>query len=227
LPCNTLQTCSKNIETVQTIYKKREIDRLENPLTLTLNGITLWIIFSLSIGLAIAIDLGLIGKLRGFLKNHFGTNRKNEKTEQQPPPFQHALVWTIIWIGLAGAFSILVLFSMGHDKMLEFVTGYTLEKSLSVDNMFVFLLIFSTLAIPHAYQHKVLFVGILSAIAMRIPLILVGVSLLESFHWIVYVFGGMLVLTAIRMLVQKKEKKIDLEKNIAVKLLKRVIPITP
>jgi tellurite resistance protein TerC len=91
--------------------------------------------------------------------------------------------------------------------------------------MFVFLLIFSTLAVPHAYQHKVLTVGILSAIAVRIPLILVGVSLLESFHWMIYIFGGLLVLTAIRMLLQKKEKKIDIEKNIAVRLLRKVVPV--
>ena len=123
-------------------------------------------------------------------------------------------------------FAMLVLVGMGYDKMLEFVTGYTLEKSLSVDNMFVFLLIFSTLAIPHKYQHKVLTVGILSAIAMRIPLILAGVTLLETFHWMIYLFGGLLVVTAIRMLFQKKEKKVDLERNIAVRLLRKVVPIS-
>jgi tellurite resistance protein TerC len=135
-------------------------------------------------------------------------------------------MWSVVWIGLACAFAVLILASMGYDKMLEFVMGYALEKSLSVDNMFVFLLIFSTLAIPYPYQHKVLTVGILSAIAMRIPLILVGVSLLESFHIMVYIFGGLLVLTAVRMILQKKEKKIDMERNIAVRLLRKVVPIT-
>ena len=171
------------------------------------NGTALWIIFILTIGIAIAIDLGLIGKLRKLFMKEAGRSHKNGKLGQErQQPFKQALMWTIVWIGLAGVFAVLILAGMGYDKMLEFVTGYTLEKTLSVDNMFVFLLIFSTLAIPHAYQHKVLTVGILSAIAMRIPLIVVGVSLLENFHWIVYVFGGLLILTAIRMLLQKKEK---------------------
>jgi tellurite resistance protein TerC len=185
------------------------------------NGVALWVIFVLTIGIAIAIDLGLVAKLRKLFKKQA---EKDGKTEPQQP-FKQALMWTIVWIGLAALFAVLVLVNMGYDKMLEFVTGYTLEKSLSVDNMFVFLLIFSTLAIPHAYQHKVLTVGILSAIAMRIPLILVGVSLLESFHWMIYIFGGLLVLTAVRMLLQKKEKKVDVEKNIAVRLLRKVVPI--
>jgi tellurite resistance protein TerC len=190
------------------------------------NGIGLWIVFGLTIGGAIAIDLGLIGKIRKLLKRETGEADKDDKPEREPPqPFKQALTWTIVWIGLSGVFALLILTSMGYDKMLEFVTGYTLEKSLSVDNMFVFLLIFSTLAIPHAYQHKVLTVGILSAIAMRIPLIVVGVSLLENFHWMVYVFGSLLVLTAVRMILQKKEKKIDVEKNIAVRLLRKVVPV--
>ncbi|AFU60313.1 tellurium ion resistance family protein [Candidatus Nitrososphaera gargensis Ga9.2] len=189
------------------------------------NGITLWIVFAVSVGLAIAIDLGLTGKVRKLL-----SKQKDEKSDSSPSeekqPFKQALMWTIVWIGMAGAFAVLVYVSLGYDKMLEFVTGYTLEKSLSVDNMFVFLLIFTTLAIPHAFQHKVLTVGILSAIAMRIPLILVGVSLLESFHWMVYVFGGLLVLTAVKMLLQKKDKKIEVEKNIAVRMLRKVVPVT-
>jgi tellurite resistance protein TerC len=114
---------------------------------------------------------------------------------------------------------------MGYEKMLEYITGYTLEKTLSVDNMFVFLLIFTSLAIPHHYQHKVLSVGILSAIAMRIPLVIAGVSLLETFHWMIYVFGAFLIFTAIRMFVQKKEEKIELEKNIAVRALKKIMPV--
>ncbi len=199
------------------------------------NGITLWVVFSLMIGIAIAIDLGLIGALKKMLKKRSVTaesaidetslgSRDSTRSAQQHP-FKQALMWTIVWIGLAGIFAALIFVQMGQEKMLEFVTGYTLEKSLSVDNMFVFLLIFSTLAIPHAYQHKVLMVGILSAIAMRIPLILVGVSLLESFHWMIYIFGGLLLLTAARMILQKKEKKVDVEKNIAVRLLRKVIPI--
>jgi tellurite resistance protein TerC len=122
-------------------------------------------------------------------------------------------------------FAGVIYFSMGYDKMLEYITGYTLEKTLSVDNMFVFLLIFTSLAIPHQYQHKVLSVGILSAIAMRVPLIIAGVSLLETFHWMIYVFGAFLIFTAIRMFMQKKEEKIEVEKNIAVRALKKIMPV--
>jgi tellurite resistance protein TerC len=114
---------------------------------------------------------------------------------------------------------------MGYDKSLLFLTGYAIEKSLSVDNMFVFVLIFSSLGIPYIYQHKVLMLGILSAIGLRIVLILAGISLLESFHWMIYIFGGLLIFTAIRMLVAKKEKKIEIEKNIAVRILKKFVPI--
>lgn len=200
------------------------------------NGYLLWTIFGLFVGVALAIDLGIVGKAIALTKRKCITSNGLSKhnTEHQvalPPkpqlhqPFKQALIWTIVWISLATIFAGMIFVGMGYGKMLEFVTGYTLEKSLSVDNMFVFLLIFSSLAIPHAHQHKVLSVGIISAIAMRIPLIVVGVSLLESFHWMIYVFGGMLLLTAIRMLLQKKEKKIELEKNIAVRLLRKVVPI--
>lgn len=141
--------------------------------------------------------------------------------------FNHALHWTIVWISLSIVFAGIIYFIQGYDNALLFLTGYTIEKSLSMDNMFVFLIIFSSLGIPYIYQHKVLMVGILSAIAMRIALILVGISLLETFHWMVYVFGGLLIFTAIRMIIEKKEKKIEIEKNIAVRILKRFLPITP
>jgi tellurite resistance protein TerC len=138
---------------------------------------------------------------------------------------KEALGWTITWISLAGVFAGVIYFALGNEKMIEFVTGYTLEKSLSVDNMFVFLLVFTTLGIPHKYQHRVLSVGILSAIAMRIGIILVGATLLDKFHWMIYIFGGMLLYTAIRMILQKEEKKIELEKNIAVRILKKFMPV--
>jgi tellurite resistance protein TerC len=199
----------------------------------------LWTVFGLFIGVALAVDLGILTKAKALVTNKksvstsSSTSSRNEEYNQNSPytpqlkqqTFKQALVWTTIWISLAIIFAGLIFVGMGYGKMLEFVTGYTLEKSLSVDNMFVFLLIFSSLAIPHAYQHKVLSMGIISAIAMRIPLILVGVSLLETFHWMIYVFGGMLLLTAFRMLLQKKEKKIELEKNIAVRILRKFLPI--
>jgi tellurite resistance protein TerC len=176
--------------------------------------ILLWILFSLFVGVSLAIDLGAFSKLR-----------KKKDQEHEAPPFKVALRWTIVWISLAGVFAVMIYFSMGPEKMAEFVTGYALEESLSVDNMFVFLLIFSSLNIPHKFQHRVLSMGILGAIAMRVPLILVGATLLENFHWMIYLFGGFLIFTALRMLVQRKEKKIEVEKNIAIRALRKFMPI--
>jgi tellurite resistance protein TerC len=179
----------------------------------------LWIIFFTILSSTIAIDLGLIHKIKRKIT-------KTPKTEtEHVMSVKEALGWTITWISLAGIFAGVIYFALGNEKMIEFVTGYTLEKSLSVDNMFVFLLVFTTLGIPHKYQHKVLSVGILSAIAMRIGIILVGATLLEKFHWMIYIFGGMLLYTAIRMIIQKEEKKIELEKNIAVRILKKFMPV--
>lgn len=196
----------------------------------------LWVLFGIFVGIALSIDLGLFGKLKNILikqkKNPLchqtqGILNSNHESSQklQQQQTRNALKWTIVWISLAGIFAAIVFFTMGYEKMLEFVTAYTLEKSLSVDNMFIFLLVFSTLSIPYIYQHRILSVGILSAIVFRILLVLVGVSLLETFHWMIYVFGGLLILTAIRLLFQKKEKKIDLEKNIAIRILKLFVPI--
>ncbi len=174
----------------------------------------LWVIFSLFVGISLAIDLGVFSKLR-----------KKKDEDHEAPPFKLALKWTIVWISLAGVFAGIIYVDMGSEKLAEFVTGYALEKSLSVDNMFVFLLIFTSLNIPHKFQHRVLSMGIIGAIAMRIPLILVGASLLESFHWMIYLFGGFLIFTALRMLVQRKEKKVEVEKNIAIRVLRKFMPI--
>jgi tellurite resistance protein TerC len=183
----------------------------------------MWVLFSIFVGVALAIDLGVIGKIKEMLAK--GPNKKAESDAKKVRSTKDALAWTIVWISLGLIFAGVIYFSMGYGKMLEYITGYTLEKTLSVDNMFVFLLIFTSLAIPHQYQHKVLSVGILSAIGMRIPLIIAGVSLLETFHWMIYVFGAFLIFTAIRMFVQKKEEKIELEKNIAVRALKKIMPV--
>ena len=179
---------------------------------------TLWIMFSIFVGIALSIDLGLFGKFRNIFRHKnpviiqtqdvLDSNYESSQQKLQQQQTRDALKWTIVWISLAGIFAVIVFFNMGYEKMLEFVTAYTLEKSLSVDNMFIFLLVFSTLSIPYIYQHRILSVGILSAIVFRILLVLVGVSLLESFHWMIYVFGGLLILTAIRLLFQKKEKRL-------------------
>jgi tellurite resistance protein TerC len=212
----------------------------------------IWAFFTLFVGIALAIDLGIIGKILHILRaksrsrNHDNNTSQKKKIssalpvepksdqQQQEQAFKRALTWTIIWISLAAAFAGIIYLAMGYEKTLLFVTGYAIEKSLSVDNMFVFLLMFSSLSIPPAYQHKVLMVGILSAIVMRIALILAGVSLLESFHWMIYIFGALLLFTAIRMIRQKKKdeenvnkkKEMDIEKNIAVRIMKKFVPIT-
>jgi len=208
----------------------------------------IWLFFTLFIGIALALDFGIIGKIsyifrrNGSRNNSINNNAYQQretssvlsvepKSSQQQHVFKRALIWTIIWISLAMIFAAIIYLALGYEKTLLFVTGYAIEKSLSVDNMFVFLLIFSSLAIPHIYQHKVLMAGILSAIIMRVGLILAGVSLLESFHWMIYIFGGLLLFTAIRMLIQKKnehgeKKEMTIEKNIAVKIMKKFVPIT-
>ena len=179
----------------------------------------LWILFFVILSVTIAIDLGLFHKIKRKLSKIKPTETEHVMSSKE------ALGWTITWISLAGVFAGVIYFTLGNDKMIEFVTGYALEKSLSVDNMFVFLLVFTTLGIPHKYQHRVLSFGILSAIAMRIVLILVGASLLDNFQWMIYIFGGLLWYTAIRMIIQKEEKKIELEKNIAVRILKKFMPV--
>ncbi len=213
---------------------------MENTLN---NEFYLWLFFVISISVVLAVDMGLFTKTRQLFNKASrregkaktgSSNIETESTHQseeiqlteERKQFKRTLVWTVVWISLAAVFAVIILFTMGYERTLLFVTGYAIEKSLSVDNMFVFLLIFSSLAIPYLYQHKVLMVGILSAIAMRIALIIAGVSLLETFHFMIYVFGGLLLFTGIRMLIQKKEKKIEIEKNIAVRILKRFIPVT-
>ncbi|NDB32257.1 MAG: TerC family protein [Nitrososphaeria archaeon] len=173
----------------------------------------LWTIFSIFVGVSLAIDLGVFSKLR------------KKDSHKEVPPFKAALRWTIVWISLAGIFAGIIYVDMGQQKLTEFVTGYALEKSLSVDNMFVFLLIFTSLNIPHKFQHRVLSMGILGAIAMRVPLIMGGAHLLEEFDWMIYLFGAFLIFTALRMLIQREEKKIEVEKNIAVRALKKIMPV--
>jgi tellurite resistance protein TerC len=179
----------------------------------------LWIVFFAILTVTISIDLGIIHIIRRKIR------QDSRPHSEHVMSFKESLSWTIVWISLAGIFAGIIHVLLGYDKTLEFVTGYALEKSLSVDNMFVFLLVFTTLGIPHKYQHRVLSVGILSAILMRIGIIVVGASLLENFHWMIYVFGGMLWFTSIRMILQKEEKRIDLEKNIAVRILRKFISV--
>ena len=168
----------------------------------------LWIAFNLFVLAMLALDLGVF-------------HRKSHEVS-----IREALTWTCVWITLAMLFNLFVYYYFDRSKALEFFTGYLIEKSLSVDNIFVIILIFSYFKVPSAYQHKVLFWGILGALVMRVIFILTGVELIHRFHWLIYIFGAFLVYTGIRMLTSG-DLKIDPEKNPLVKLARKVMPITP
>jgi tellurite resistance protein TerC len=167
----------------------------------------LWIFFNLFVLAMLALDLGVFHK-----KSHEVSVRE-------------ALSWTCVWITLAMLFNLFIYYYFDKDKALEFFTGYLIEKSLSVDNIFVIILIFSYFKVPAAYQHKVLFWGILGALVMRVIFILTGVELIHRFHWLIYIFGGFLVFTGIRMLTSG-DLKIDPEKNPVLKLARKIFPVT-
>ena len=139
--------------------------------------------------------------------------------------FREALAWSAVWIALAVIFAVVVFFWHGRIPALEFVTGYVIELSLSVDNLFVFLLIFRFFQVPAVHQHKVLFWGILGALIMRAVFIAAGVGLIQRFHWIVYVFGAFLVYSGIKLFFQE-EAEIHPEKNPVLRLFRRFVPVT-
>lgn len=169
--------------------------------------ITSWILFNLFILLMLAADLGVFHK-----KAH--TMRIKE-----------ALWLSLFWITLALIFNAGVYYFMGSQTAIEFFTGYVIEKSLSVDNLFIFLMIFSYFKVPKEYQHKILFWGILGALIMRAIFILSGIALIQKFHWIIYIFGAFLIFTGIKMALEK-EKEIHPEKNPVLRLFKRFFPVT-
>jgi tellurite resistance protein TerC len=138
---------------------------------------------------------------------------------------KEAGVWSAVWVGLALCFNGLVVHWFGAERGLEFLTGYLIEKALAVDNIFVFYAIFTYFAVPAAYQHRVLFWGVLGALAMRAFFIVLGGALLAKFHWVLYVFGAILVFTAIK-LITMPEGGIHPERNKAYALLRRLIPAT-
>ena len=137
---------------------------------------------------------------------------------------REALAWSAVWIGLAITFNIGMYYFQGSEKGLEWTTGYLIEKSLSVDNVFVFLLIFSTFAVPAQYQHRVLFWGIIGALIMRGAMIAIGAQLI-AFHIIIYIFGGFLILTGLKFL-RSTEEAPSLERNLLVRAARRIWPVT-
>ncbi|HLN19508.1 MAG TPA: TerC family protein [Bacteroidales bacterium] len=167
----------------------------------------LWVGFNLFILVMLALDLGIF-------------HRKAHEVS-----FREAVIFSIVWIALALLFNVFIWHEFGKTKAVEYLTGYIIEKSLSVDNIFVFVLIFSSFNVPSAYQHKVLFWGVLGALVMRAVFIFAGVALIERFHWIIYVFGIFLVYTGIKI-AREKGTKVDMTKNPFLKFLRKVIPFT-
>ena len=167
----------------------------------------LWVGFSLFIVLMLSLDLGLFNRKAHTIK------------------YREAAIWSGVWVSLATVFACLVFWYQGTTRGLEFVTGYLIELSLSVDNLFVFLLVFSYFKVPARFQHRVLFWGVLGALVMRLTLIFIGATLINRFHWIIYIFGAFLVYTGIKMFRQE-DADIQPEDNPVVRLVTRFIPIT-
>jgi len=172
-------------------------------------SIYFWIGFHVFVFIMLALDLGVFHK------------------HTHKVPVKEAIIWSCVWITLALIFDLFIYLDkdFGPTKALEFLTGYVIEYSLSVDNIFVFILIFSYFAVNNQYQHKILFWGILGALIMRGIFIFTGVALINRFQWIVIIFGGFLIFTGIRMLFQK-ETEVDPEKNAIVKFFRKILPVT-
>lgn len=167
----------------------------------------LWLGFSIFIVTMLSLDLGLF-------------NRKAHSIK-----YREAWIWSGVWVTLAMIFGSLVFHYQGSTRGLEFLTGYLIELSLSVDNLFVFLLIFSFFKVPAKFQHRVLFWGVLGALIMRLTMIFVGAALINRFHWIIYIFGAFLVYTGIKMF-RHDEVEIQPDQNIAVRIVTKFLPIT-
>jgi tellurite resistance protein TerC len=171
------------------------------------SSIGLWVGFNLFVLAMLALDLGVF-------------HRKAHEVS-----VREASIWSAVWVGLALVFNLGVWHFLGPQKGVEFLTGYLIEKSLSVDNIFVFALIFGYFAVPREYQHRVLFWGILGALVMRAIFIAAGAALIANFHWILYVFGAFLIVTGLKMAIVPAQG-LEPEKNPVVKLVRRLMPVT-
>lgn len=166
-----------------------------------------WAAFLAMVGIMLALDLGV------FHRNAHEVGRRE------------ALTWSVVWIGLGLVFNAGVYFISGTSRGLEWTTGYLIEKSLAVDNVFVMLLIFSTFAVPAKYQHRVLFWGIVGALFMRAILIAFAGLLLGTLHWVIYIFGAFLIVTGLKFL-RDQEHVPDLNRNWLVRVARRILPVT-
>jgi tellurite resistance protein TerC len=171
------------------------------------NDALLWGVFAGLVVLMMALDLGVFHRVAHEVR------------------FREAATWSLVWMALALGFAGLIAAVRGGSSALEFLTAYIIEESLSIDNLFVFLLIFSYFAVPGRYQHDVLFWGILGAMAFRAVFIVAGVVLITRFAWVIYLFGAILVISGIKMALEK-EKKIKPERNPVLRLFRRLVPVT-
>jgi len=167
-----------------------------------------WILFNVFVLIMLALDLGVF-------------HRKSHEVSTK-----EALIWTVVWITLALIFNGILYFWKGQQQALEFFTGYLIEKALSVDNIFVFIMIFTYFQVPAKFQHKVLFWGILGALIMRVIFIFAGVALIEKFHFTIYIFGAILIFTGYKMF-NHNQAKIDPEKNPVIRFFRKIMPVTP
>lgn len=167
----------------------------------------LWWVFGGVVLAMLVLDLGVINRKAHVIR------------------LKEASLWSFVWISVALAFSALVFFWMGQEKALEFLTGYVIEESLSVDNLFVFLVIFSYFRVPREFEHKVLFWGIVGVLITRGIFITAGVALIHKFHWVLYLFGLILIVTAAK-LAFKEDEEIHPENNPVLKLFRRLMPVT-
>jgi tellurite resistance protein TerC len=169
--------------------------------------IWLWIGFTLFVLAMLALDLGVFHR-----KSHIVS-------------IKEAVTWSVIWISLAMLFNAGIYFFDGPEPAVQFFTGYLIEKSLSIDNIFIFALLFTSFSVPAIYQHRVLFWGVLGALAMRGIMIALGAVLLETFHWIIYLFGAFLIFTAFRMAFHKGGE-VHPERNPLLRIVRRIFPVT-
>src|SRR5436305_13395185 len=165
-----------------------------------------WAGFGLFILSMLALDLGVLNRRAHAVK------------------YREATLWSVVWVTLALVFAGIVFWNAGRQTGLEFVTGYIIELSLLVDNLFVFVLIFSYFKVPSKYQHRVLYWGVLGALVMRVAMILAGTVLIDRFHWIIYIFGAFLIHTSVQMF-RETETEIEPEKGFFVRQVTRYVPI--
>jgi len=173
------------------------------------NSLWGWVGFNLVVLAILALDLGVL-------------HRKSEKVS-----LKEAAIWSGVWVALSLCFAFAIYLTMGRESGLEFLTGYLIEYALSVDNIFVFVLIFSYFSVPEKYQHRVLFWGIIGALVLRGVMIVAGSALVTRFAWTLYIFGAFLVFTGLRMAIQKDDAAYNPERDPVLRLARKLIPVTP